>query len=175
MGDSHDDADPRLRLGWLERVCELVCECVLVVMVVMIGVDVIARTGFGISFEISDEIGAYLLVAITFFSMSVCLATGAFHRVEIIQAKLSPAVRSASMFSFEVLALVCALVVLWQLVRLEWITWNSGDTAATWLMTPLWLPRLPMALGMLALVIGLAKAALAELRGFVSIRERQRR
>ena len=24
MGDSHDDADPRLRLGWLERVCELV-------------------------------------------------------------------------------------------------------------------------------------------------------
>jgi hypothetical protein len=60
-------------------------------------------------------------------------------------------------------------------VRLEWITWNSGDTAATWLMTPLWLPRLPMALGMLALVIGLAKAALAELRRFVSIRERQRR
>ena len=108
-------------------------------------------------------------------SVLVCLATGAFHRVEIIQAKLSPAVRSASMFSFEVLALVCALVVLWQLVRLEWITWNSGDTAATWLMTPLWLPRLPMALGMLALVIGLAKAALAELRGFVSIRERQRR
>jgi TRAP-type C4-dicarboxylate transport system permease small subunit len=174
MEQSHDDVDPRRHLGWVERACELVCELVLVVMMVMIGVDVIARTAFGISFEVSDEIGAYLLVAITFFSMSVCLATNALHRVELVQARLSPAARSLSMLCFDVLALLCSLVVLWQLLRLEWISWNSGDTAATWLMTPFWLPRLSMPIGMLALVIGLAKAALAQLRTFVSLRERHR-
>ena len=168
----HHDADSRLELGWLERTCELLCECALVIMMVMIAVDVIARTIFGVSFEVSDEIGAYLLVAITFLSLSVCLATNALHHVEVIQAKLSPVARAASAVAFDIVALVCSLIILWQLVRLEWITWNSGDVAASWLMTPLWLPRLPMALGMAVLVITLAKAAVTDFRRMVAIRER---
>ena len=42
------------------------------------------------SFEIADELGGYMLVVMTFVSLSVCQVNNAFHRVELIQARLSP-------------------------------------------------------------------------------------
>ena len=173
MEASSEGGGSRRRMGRLERACEFLCVIALIIMMLMIGAEVIARTAFGVSFEVSDEIGAYLLVAITFLSLSVCIARNSLHHVELVQARLSPQARAISTLSFDGLALVCSLIVLWQLVRLEWITWNSGDTAATWLMTPLWLPRLPMVLGMLALVITLGKSIIADIRNVQSVRDRR--
>ena len=48
---------------------------------------------FGTSLQITDEVGGYLLVALTFLSMSVAEAHGAFHRVEFVQMRLSPSAR----------------------------------------------------------------------------------
>jgi TRAP-type C4-dicarboxylate transport system permease small subunit len=151
-------------MGWAERVCELLCEVALVAMVVLVSAEVIARAALGTFLEMADEVGAYLLVAITFLSLSVCVARNAFHYVELIQGRLPPAARAISLVFFDVLALACALVILWQLARLEWISWNSGDVSPTWLMTPLWLPRLSMPIGMLALVITLTKATIVGIR-----------
>jgi len=164
MTVSHDHPQAELRTGWVERTCELLCEVALVVMIVLISAEVIGRTFFGVSFEMSDEIGAYLLVAITFLSLSVCVVKNAFHYVEFVQGRLSPAARVISLVFFDVLALGCSLIILWQLVRLEWISWNSGDVSASWLMTPLWLPRLSMPIGMLAMVITLTKATIVGVR-----------
>ena len=57
-------------------------------MIVLIGAEAIARNVFATSLQVTDEIGGYLLVAMTFLSMSVAEAHGAFHRVELIQARL---------------------------------------------------------------------------------------
>ena len=37
-----------------------------------------------------DEIGGYMLAAITFLSLSVCQVNDSFHHVELVQARLSP-------------------------------------------------------------------------------------
>jgi TRAP-type C4-dicarboxylate transport system permease small subunit len=154
---------PRPR-GLLVRLCEVFCESALVIMGLMIAAEVTARSAFNISFEVADEIGAYLLVAITFMSLSVCLATNALHHVEVVQARLSPRARAWCAVLFDVLALAGSAIVLWQVCRLEWITWNSGDVSATWLMTPLWLPRLAMVVGMLVLCITLLGAVVTGAR-----------
>ena len=42
---------------------------------------------FNFSFEISDELGGYMLVIITFVSLSVCQANDSFHHVELVQSR----------------------------------------------------------------------------------------
>jgi TRAP-type mannitol/chloroaromatic compound transport system permease small subunit len=39
------------------------------------------------------------------------------------------------------------VIITWQLVDLEMNSWQTGDTAATPLGTPLWLPQLVMPIG----------------------------
>jgi TRAP-type C4-dicarboxylate transport system permease small subunit len=48
---------------------------------------------------------------------------------------------------FDALSGGCVALLFWQVTRLELATWRSGDVAPTSLMTPLWIPQLPMAIG----------------------------
>lgn len=147
------EADNGLRRNWLVRVCMVLSMAALAAMALMTGAEVIARSAFHYSFEVTDEFGGYLLVALTFFSLPVCQAYGAFHDVEFVQARLSPRQRMLSGIAFNAVALACSMILLWQLVRFEWITWESGDEAPSILGTPLWIPRLAMPLGMTALCV----------------------
>jgi TRAP-type C4-dicarboxylate transport system permease small subunit len=74
--------------GPVERLCNLVCMAALVVMLVVIGVDIVSRAVFNFSFEISDELGGYMLVVITFISLPVCQVNDTFHHVEFVQSRL---------------------------------------------------------------------------------------
>ena len=80
----------------IEKGSEALCALFLIAMIVLIGSEAIARNVFATSLQVTDEIGGYLLVAMTFLSMSVAEAHGAFHRVELIQARLGVKVRMIS-------------------------------------------------------------------------------
>ncbi len=166
----HEHPEDELRITWVERGCELLCEISLIAMIVLISAETIARTVLGVSFEVSDEVGAYLLVAITFLSLSVCVARNEFHYVELVQARITPKARAMSRVFFDVIALVCSAVILWQVIRLEWISWNSGDMAATWLATPVWMPRLSLPIGMAALCFTLTRSLIKHWRRLSAIR-----
>ena len=91
--------------GPVERVCKWLSEAALIIMLVVIGADIFTRYLFNFSFEIADEIGSYMLVVMTFVSLSVCQANSAFHQVELIQARLGPRARALSAAFFDVLSL----------------------------------------------------------------------
>jgi TRAP-type C4-dicarboxylate transport system permease small subunit len=150
--------------GPVERVCAVLCQAAIAVMLIVIGVDIFTRSVFNYSFEISDELGGYMLVLITFVSMSVCQVNDAFHHVEFVQARLSPFGRAASRLVFDLVSLAAGLILLWQMVRLELTSWHSGDTAPTYLATPLWLPRVVMLIGILALCLSLVRTILLHAR-----------
>ena len=99
------------------------------------------------SLQITDEVGGYLLVAISFLSLSVAQSRGAFHHVELIQANLKARARLLSGLVFDFLSLAACTIITWQLIGLEMNSWQTGDTAATPLGTPLWLPQLVMPIG----------------------------
>ena len=63
------------------------CVAALVVMLIVIGTDIFTRSLFNFSFEISDELGGYMLVVITFLSLSVCQVNDSFHHVELVQSR----------------------------------------------------------------------------------------
>jgi len=74
-GAHSSPAAPRLKESIVERACKLACVAALIVMLVVIGVDILTRSLFNFSFEISDELGGYLLVVICFVSLPVCVAS----------------------------------------------------------------------------------------------------
>lgn len=138
-----------------------VSEWAMVGLVLMMGAEMVVRTLFGWSIQFSNEVGGYALVAITFLSLASGQLEHAYHRVHFVEHRLGPVGRARLRLGFDLATFVVTAVLLAEFVRFEWITWQSGDVAATSLMTPLWVPRFVMPVGMLML----AWALLATLRG----------
>src|SRR5690606_7443449 len=105
--------------GIVERLFKVLSVAALLAMLALIAIDIFTRSVLNFSFEVSDELSGYMLVAIAFLSLSVCHVNGSFHQVEFLQARLSERGRLASLVLFEVLMLGVAGILLWQYVRLE--------------------------------------------------------
>jgi TRAP-type C4-dicarboxylate transport system permease small subunit len=149
--------------GPVERLCNFACMAALVVMLGVIGVDIVTRALFNFSFEVSDELGGYMLVVITFVSLPVCQVNDSFHHVEFIQSRLSPRGRAISHVVFDLMALAFAMALLWQLVRFEISSWRFDDHAPTYLATPLWIPRFAMVVGAAALLFSMTRTLAADI------------
>jgi TRAP-type transport system small permease protein len=147
----------------VERVCKLACVAALVVMLVVIGVDIVTRSLFNFSFEISDELGGYMLVVITFVSLPVCQINGSFHHVELVQSRLSPFGRAVSNVIFDLLSLAFCVLLFWQLIRFQISSFRFGDQAPTYLATPLWIPRIAMLVGAAALCFSMMRTLAADI------------
>jgi TRAP-type transport system small permease protein len=165
----HDSAGargpPRSRAlpeGPVERLCNLACMAALVVMLGAIGTDIVTRSVFDFSFEISDELGGYMLVVVTFVSLPVCQVNDSFHHVEFVQARLSARARAISRVIFDLLSLTFCGFLLWQLARFEMSSWRLDDHAPTYLATPLWIPRMAMLLGAAALLFSMLRTLTAD-------------
>jgi TRAP-type C4-dicarboxylate transport system permease small subunit len=148
----------------VDTVCEAVCSLFLLAMIVMIGAEAIARNIFGTSLQITDEVGGYLLVALTFLSMSVAESHGGFHRVEFVQMRLAPRQRIVSQIIFELISLAACALVTWQLIRLALNSFHTEDVAPTPLATPLWMPQTSMGVGMTLLCLALVRTIIAKVR-----------
>jgi TRAP-type C4-dicarboxylate transport system permease small subunit len=153
---------PRLKESIVERACKLACVAALIVMLVVIGVDILTRSLFNFSFEISDELGGYMLVVITFVSLPVCQINDSFHHVELVQSRLSPFARAISHVIFDLLSLTFCVLLLWQLARFELSSFRFHDRAPTYLATPLWIPQIAMMLGAAALCFSMVRTLAAD-------------
>jgi TRAP-type C4-dicarboxylate transport system permease small subunit len=163
QGRAHSSpAAPRLKESIIERACKLACVAALIVMLVVIGADVLTRSLFNFSFEISDELGGYMLVVITFVSLPVCQINDSFHHVELVQSRLSPFARAVSHVIFDLLSLTFCALLFWQLTRFELSSFRFGDRAPTYLATPLWMPQIAMMLGAAALCFSMVRMLAAD-------------
>jgi TRAP-type C4-dicarboxylate transport system permease small subunit len=152
----------KLKESIVERACKLACVAALITMLIVIGVDILTRSLFNFSFEISDELGGYMLVVITFVSLPVCQINDSFHHVELVQSRLSPFARAVSHIIFDLLSLAFCALLLWQLTRFEISSFRFGDRAPTYLATPLWIPQIAMMLGAAALCFSMARTLAAD-------------
>jgi TRAP-type transport system small permease protein len=152
----------KLKESIVERACKLACVAALITMLIVIGVDILTRSLFNFSFEISDELGGYMLVVITFVSLPVCQINDSFHHVELVQSRLSPFARAVSHIIFDLLSLAFCALLLWQLARFEISSFRFGDRAPTYLATPLWIPQIAMMLGAAALCFSMVRTLAAD-------------
>jgi TRAP-type C4-dicarboxylate transport system permease small subunit len=143
-------------------------------MLIVISVDILTRSVLNFSFEISDELGGYMLVVISFLSLPLCQINDSFHHVELLQSRLSPFGRALSHVIFDLLSFAFGALLLWQLVRFEISSYRFADRAPTYLATPLWLPQLAMAFGAVALCFSLLRSLVADIAVLRALSERSR-
>src|ERR1051326_3602993 len=160
-GSAHGGVVNTLSESVVERLCRLACFAALVVMLVVIGVDIAPRALLNFSFEISDELGGYMLVVISFVSLSVCQISNSFHHVELVQSRLSPFGPAVSHVLFDLLSFTFCALLLWQLMRFEITSFRFADRAPTYLATPLWIPQAVMVLGAGALCFAVLRTLAA--------------
>src|SRR5258707_2361067 len=115
--------------GPVERLCNFACMAALVVMLGVIGIDIMTGALFNFSFEVSDELGGYMLVVITFVSLPACQVNDSFHNVEFVQSRLSARGRAISHVVFDLLSLAFCGALLWQLIRFEMSSWRFDERA----------------------------------------------
>lgn len=144
-------------LGPLERACQFACEVGIVALAVIVLTEIVTRNLFDFSFQISDEVGGYIVVGLTFLALPVCQARRAYHHVMFIQVRMPRRLREALNIGFDLLSLGFCAVLIWELGWQALQTWQSGDIAPTELGTPLWIPQAVMPLGCVALAIVLAR------------------
>ena len=147
----------------VERTCRVLCELALVALVILISVEVVSRV-FHFSFEFVDEIGGYLLSALTFLSLPVALIGGAYHQVEYFHDRLGVRGKAIADLFFALLSLLFTLVLEWQLWRLVTRSFASGVVAPTLLGTPMWIPQSAMLLGTAALIYSLCRVIVIRAR-----------
>lgn len=161
----HADDDPfSPREAWLERLFRWATEATVILLMIMVGIELVARGGFSLSLQVTTELGGYALVAISFLSMSTCLVNHSFHRVHFLEKRLSARGKASLRLTFDSLCLAVTAIMLWQCVRFELITWRSGDVAPTNLMTPFWIPRLFLAIGFAGLAVSLLRTLAGDVR-----------
>jgi TRAP-type C4-dicarboxylate transport system permease small subunit len=137
-------------------------------MLAVIAEDVVSRSVWNTSLELSDEIGGYMLVALAFLGLAVVKTNDAFHRTDFFTSRLPHRGRVAFMILFDLLSLAVALILLWQYYRYTASRFASGSTAPTRLATPQWIPAVPMVLGVAAYGLALVKSLIGNLRRFGS-------
>jgi TRAP-type C4-dicarboxylate transport system permease small subunit len=150
----------------LEKICMWICEIAIVAMGAIVILEIVTRNLFGFSFEMSEELGGYIIVGISFLSLPVCQVYRSYHHVQFIQARLSPRLQALSHLLFDVLSLLFCVVLLWQLTRFVAASFRSEDVAPTLLGTPLWIPQALMPIGVLAATVSLSRSAFGNWRRF---------
>ena len=155
---------------WMEKSCMVICEIGIVTMAVIVLTEIFTRNVLGFSYEMSDELGGYIIIGISFLSLPVCQVYRSYHHVQFVQHKLSPRMQAASHVFFDLLSLSFCLLMVWQLTRFTLTTYRSEDIAPTLLATPLWIPQAIMPLGALAASMSLARSLIGNARRFAAAR-----
>ena len=150
----------------LEKICMWICEIAIVAMGAIVILEIVTRNLFGFSFEMSEELGGYIIVGISFLSLPVCQVYKSYHHVQFIQARLPLRMQALSHLLFDLLSLLFCCVILWQLARFVAPTYRSEDVAPTLLATKLWIPQALMPIGMFAAIISLSRSAYGNWRRF---------
>jgi TRAP-type C4-dicarboxylate transport system permease small subunit len=124
----------------------------------------IAGRELGFSMAGLDAYAGYCLAAGSFLAMAYALRRGDHIRVTLILQRLSGRPR----YWMEVLCLVVATLLsgyfAWFSVRLVWGSWTYHDVSQNVDATPLWIPQLSMALGLVGLAVAFAEQLVVTLR-----------
>jgi TRAP-type C4-dicarboxylate transport system permease small subunit len=140
------------------------CELLVVCMIVIVTAEVVSRSLFNFSFQVTHEIAGYFLVGVTFLGISISLRDHALFRVEFIYMRIPARSRAALQLMFNLLSLVFVVILDYQLIRLVISSYTRGVIEPTILATPLYIPQLVMPIGVFMIVMVLLVHILEDCR-----------
>ncbi len=133
-------------------------------MALLILTQIVGRW-FGVVIPSTEDFSGYLLAAASFLALAYTLRSGGHIRVTLVIGRLSGPLRNLIEGLVLLLALLLSGYATWYCGLLTFESWQFEELSQGYIPVPLWLPQLPMAVGLLILTIALADELLLLLRG----------
>ncbi len=138
----------------------------LALMALLILTQIVARW-FGVIIPSTEDFSGFLLAATSFMALAYTLRSGDLIRVNLFIGHLKGPVRTVIEASVLLVALLLVSYAAWYMILLAVESYQFEEVSQGYIPVPLWVPQIPMALGMLMLGIALLDELVLLLRGDV--------
>lgn len=125
----------------------------------------IAGRWFGIIVPAAEEFAGFLMAAATFLALAWTLRDGGHIRVTLLIRNISPRFRRLQEVLVLLLAVALGACLSVAAIALVLESYEFHDVSAGYIAVPLWIPQLPMALGLVLFTIALLEELLSLLAG----------
>lgn len=144
------------------KVVRSVCVVLVAAMMLLTVVEIVSRSLFNFSFQVTDELSGYLLVGLTFLAVAAALDENALFRVEFFFDRLPSRLAPVFRLVFDGLSLAVALILEYELASLVVTSFVRDNRSLSLLSVPLYIPQFVMPVGMAALIFMFAVAILKD-------------
>lgn len=120
---------------------------IVILMMSLVMVEVVARYATNNPLAVSDEISAYMLVGMIFIALAYAWKQKTHVRIEIITSRLSAKVEQKLRLVMLILAFVSIIILTKVMYGYVLYNYAGGMRSPTWLMVPLYLPQIALAIG----------------------------
>ena len=142
---------PGRAVASLVRVLAIVAALGILAMALATAYDVSARYFFNSPTTWATEISTYLLIASVFFGAGYTHLSGGNVRIKMVLDRLTPSGARDLELATAWLALIYVAVAGWQAILLILSDYQHGSRIFSLLLTPSWMPKTPIAIGLCAL------------------------
>lgn len=146
-----------LASGYLAGLCILV-------MTLLILSQIIGRF-LGVIVPSIEDFSGYSLAASTFFGLAYTFREGGHIRVTLAINNLSPKMRRIQEGSILVFAALLSVYMTFYLIHLAWESYIFEEVSYGYVPVLLWIPQVPVALGMIMLTIAIIDELISFLAG----------
>ncbi len=143
----------RTALDRLYQACGVLAACCLVLILVIIVAQMVARWA-GFTFPGSTAYAGYFMAAASFFAFASALNHGAHIRVSLLLQALGPRRRWLETWCFAI-GTALAWYFVWYAYKATYWSWKFGDVSQGQDATPLWIPQSAMVVGSVVFAIAL--------------------
>lgn len=166
----------RSAMDTLYRVSEALAACVIFVIFAVILVQVgfgladrmaelLHRPAPGLSIPSYAEISGYLLAAAAFLGLAGALRAHAHVRVTLLLQSVPAGLRRGMEVLSGVLGAVASGYFAWRAALMVHDSWHFGDVSYGMIAFPMWVPQMPMALGLAVLTLAFVDTTVMAARG----------
>lgn len=125
---------------------------ILITMAAMVILDIVLRTVFYQTLGFVEEMAGYMVVALTFFGVSLTFREGEMFRVGFLFDKLPERLQRALGIVYLVVTIVFCTILMWFTALTVVSSFERGKIAATELQTQLYVPQLLLPVGFMVLL-----------------------
>ena len=125
----------------------------------------VTGTGLGLTIPSYADFTGFFLAASTFLALAYTLRAGGHIRVTLLLGRLPERGQRAFEIVVVTIALAMSAYASWYVILLVAESIEFGDRSSGMVSVPLWLPQLPVALGLIILTIALLDELIGLLRG----------
>ncbi|MES9900022.1 MAG: TRAP transporter small permease [Sedimenticola sp.] len=133
-------------------------------MALLILTQIVARW-FGVVIPSTEDFSGFLLAATSFLAMAYTLRSGGHIRVNLFISHITGPLRNFIEGTVLTLALVLVCYAAWSTSLMAIESYQFEEVSQGYIPVPLWIPQVPMALGLVILAIALMDEMVTLLRG----------